>query len=553
MKFVRIYFFIIFSLFFISSELHSDNSIDAIKGVWSSIKSFPMFHHSFWKGIGRGFGAPPTGYVYSFMVHNDSDQQVWVATQDLASVMGGVFPVASGWDCTAIPAYTAHGQDFKEYYFELFIKTSSKSYSNHMPYMQHSDVLYQTEKINLIPKDKNSQHRNHFRVYMGKNFSNGSYKHTLKAEYVGYENITANPTDKNALTISSTLQSLTIKNSTNQDYYIGFTTQAVSDVSSSAMCQMIGLLEKNSFGLLSAAGTITTLRPGAIGIFSNLQSAPILTIEIPETGFDNYSYTLEIYKDPGQQNISCQWQGITPGHYDMPVNRVRDITPIVGCLWYQSVTQAKGQSLADLPGTVWIVSIEKNSNTGKILGMVQPGQVVQFNIERPKLSDKKELYFLYVNGTNVTSAQIFVQNFLSGKIGADTRKSYHQQLSSVMQDSALQLNPAAISTTTQATSTQSTISNTLINQITSASFQIDRGQIVDPASGMTGFLLGYDLFLPLGIGAGPFYYVLSPSYTANQQVPLPTSSVENQFTTAPKGMPKTLTPNTYAPTTYSIS
>lgn len=553
MKLVRVYLVIIFSFFSISCQLRADSSIDAIKGIWSSVKSFPLFTTSFWKGIGQGFGAPPTGYVYSFMVHNDTDQPVWVATQDLASVMGGVFPVASGWDCTQILPFKKYGQDYKEYYFELFIKTDSKSYSNHMPYLQHDDVLYQTEKINLIPQDKNSKHRNHFRVYMGKDLVNGSYKHSLKAEFVGYENIVPNPKDKNAITFSSNLSSLSIKNSTTNNYYIGFTTEAAANLNSIAMCQMVGLVENDSFGLLSAVGSIKSLRPGTIGIFSDIKSAPVLTVSIPEQGFDNYSYTLEIYQDQGQNNISCQWQGITPGNYDMPVNRIKDITPIIGCLWYQSVAQAPGQSLVDLPGSVWVVSTDKNSKVGKILGVAQPGQVLLFTINRPSVIDTKELYFLYVNETNAIKAENFVNRFLSGAIGADVINVYKQNLNLVMKNTALQLNPASISSKTVKTTTGKTVSDNLINQIVAGSFDLSRGQIVDSVSGINGFLLGYDIFMPVGIGAGPFYYVLSPSYQANQASALPTSAVQNLFTTAPKNIPNKFAVNTYAPTTYAIS
>ncbi len=551
MKVNRIFFLIIFYFFFHSNQLYSDNSIDALKGIWSSIKSFPLFSGSFWSGIGHGFGAPPTGYVYSFMVHNDTSVPVWVATQDLASVMGGVFPEASGWDCTQIPAYSAHGQDYKNYYFELFIKTSAKDYSNHMPYLQHDDVLYQIEKIDLIPTDKHSEHRNHFRVYMGKDLVNGSYDYSLKAEYVGYENIVANPKDKNALSINGNLSNLTIKNSTQNDYYIGFTTAQVGNISSLSTCQMVGFLQKDSFGLLSAVGSIKTLRPGTIGIFKDATSESILNMTIPDTGFDNYSYTLEIYQDPKDLNIVCAWQGIMPGHYDMPVNRIKDITPIIGCFWYQSASKQKG--LFDLPGTVWIVSIEKISQQKKILGMAQPGQVLLFNIERPNISDIKELYFLYVSESDVTKAQTFVQNFLSEKIGVDTITAYHQNLDTIMQNSALQLNPKIAGQETQNNAPQTSMSHNLINQISSGVSDMQRGQITDPSSGTVGFLLGFDLFFPLGVGASPFYYVLEPSNALNGKKILPTNSVINVMQQAPQKMPTTYVPNTYAPITYAIS
>lgn len=552
MKILRSSFVVFLYICSMSYEVYSDNTIQDLKGVWTSIKSFPLFSSSFWKGIGRGFGAPPTGYVYSYMVHNDTNIPVWVATQNLVSVMGGVFPEAAGWDCAKIAPYTSHGQDDKEYYFELFIKTTGNSYSNHMPYMQHDDVLYQKEKINLVPTDKNSKHRNHFRVYMGKVFEHGAYQHKLKSEYVGYENI-VNSKDKSALVLNSSMQTLTIKNSTQQDYYVGFTTQLTSHIASSSICQMLGLVEKDSFGLLSAVGNITTFRPGTIGIFKDVTSAAIATIAIPQNGFSNFSYTLEIYQDQGQSEISCQWQGITPGHYDLPVTRIKDITPMIGCLWYQSVQQNKGKNLIDLPGTVWVISFEDNLNQGKILGIVQPGQVVQWMMDRPKINHTQQIYFLYLDEVNKTKTQRFLQNFLSRKIGQDVIDAYHDKVALVMKNTQLQLHPKMDSENIQNSSTSAVIPSSLINQITSGALAIKRGQIVDSTTGATGFLLGYDLFKSVGIGAGPFYYVLTPSYTANTSQPLPTSAVNNLFTNAPKNMPQTFVANSYAPTTYAMS
>lgn len=543
-------FVLIFCFFSISQQIYTDSTLDSLKGVWSSIKSFPLFSASFWKGIGRGFGAPPTGYVYSFMVHNETDKPVWVATQDLASVMGGVFPEASGWNCTKIDPYKAYGQDNKEYYFELFIKTTSKSYSNHMPYLQHSDVLYQLEKINLIPTDKNSKHRNHFRIYMGKDFDKGSYAYNLKAELVGYENMVQGSKDKNAITISSNLSALSIKNSTQNDYYIGFTSEQVSTISSLDMCEMTGFLEKDSFGLLSAVGSIKSLRPGSIGIFSNPKSAAILTMPIPEYGFDNFSYTLEIYQDKLTNTLACQWQGITPGHYDMPTNRVKDITPVIGCFWYQSAAQIQSKNMVDLPGKIWIVSLEEQSKKGKILAVTQPGQVVQFLIERPNISDKNQIYFIYLDEKDIKKSEAFLQRFLSGTIGQDALKLYHQNLEEIMQNKAVQLIPV---TSGKDKSAQQIIPKSLIDQLAATSFQMDRGQIKDTLLNVTGFLLGYDLFLSLGIGSQPFYYVLSPSYLVTSQNYLPTSSVNNLLTKSPKGLPSTTINSSYAPTKYSIA
>ncbi|MCX5923206.1 MAG: hypothetical protein NTU89_01430, partial [Candidatus Dependentiae bacterium] len=69
-----------------------------------------------------------------------------------------------------------------------------------------------------------------------------------------------------------------------------------------------------------------------------------------------------------------------------------------------------------------------------------------------------------------------------------------------------------------------------------------KGRIEDPSSGITGYLLGADMFLPIGVGAGDMYYKLSPSWTNSANLPLPTSAVQNLYastlsSSAPKGMP----------------
>ncbi len=51
----------------ISPMLCADG-LDAIKGIWSSVESFPLFTSSFWSGIGKSFGGSPTGYVIITML-----------------------------------------------------------------------------------------------------------------------------------------------------------------------------------------------------------------------------------------------------------------------------------------------------------------------------------------------------------------------------------------------------------------------------------------------------------------------------------------------------
>lgn len=510
--------------------------VDSLSGAWSDVKNFPLFQASFWKNLGRGFGIPPSGYVYSFTVYNDSNRPVWIGTQNIISLMGGCFPEAGGWNIYPTASGIAPGSHYtdknKEYYFEMFIKSTPDSYSNHMPYLQHSDVLYQQDCIQL--EKKHSQHLNCFRVYTGRDFENGAYVHRQKAEYLGYINMSGQK-DPNQLVKTETLSGLTVKNSTQQDYYIGFAPQSglTTSTMTQSLCSIFGLIAQDSFAILSTFSTLTSLRPGTLGVFDATTKACLQTVDMGVTGFKDMPYTVELYQDAGSPTLEVGWQGIVSGHFDMPTYRVRDITPILGCLWYQSAQQA-GSGI-DLPGTVWIVAL---GSQAEILGMATPGQAVQFMIMRPELGLKKQIYFLYVNEANSTKAQAFIQRFISGAIGSPLTAQYKKQATELMSQAALQLQPKKSGD--QATSTAVQVSQALMSQAVQGSLQMNKGQIVDSVTGVTGYLLGSDLFLPLGIGPTPMYYSVAPSIQTPEL--LPTSAVINLFaqesvTSAPKGMP----------------
>ncbi len=594
-------------IFFIGiySNVFSESSVDQVKGIgtsiWSSIKSIPDEFVSFWKDIKR-MGTAPGDYIYQYLIFNDTDQPVWVGIQAMRSMMGAVFPQAKSWNTTKIEAYSkfptaatialqdvvvtstenvfgsgkksgkqkkTYNQSFgivtdcakEHYYFEMFIKKTDKDYSNHMPYQQHHDVISQIDKLDLSPDDKNSNYCDIYRVYMGKDLSGGKYVHSLKAEMVGSISTTATTPYKKAITMDSKVNSINIKNSTMQDYYVGFypqasstsTTSQTSTSISAAQCVFLGLVEKKSFGLLSATGSIKSFQPGLIAIYSSKTSkSPIVTLTVPQYSFNSLPYTLEIYQDEGQSEISCHWQGIMPGHYDMPTGRIKDITPIIGAFWYQSVAQANkassksGQSFGyDLPGYIWIVSYEENSKTSKVLGQVSPGQYVQFQIERAVIGDKKKIYFLYSTIADSSKVNLFIQNLGSGKIGSSLMNAYESKLDSFMSNPS---GPKAISKDKKDKMSGSAIT-TIINEIALNTMQMNRGQIIDKDSGVTAFVLGTDVFMPVGIGSGALYYVLTPSLLNT----VPTNSVQNYMGSAPQGLPTTLVTNTYAPTTYSIA
>lgn len=587
---------IIFLINFFSVS-YADQDVDQVKGIgtsfWSMLKTVPQGFISFWKNI-KLLGSAPDGYYYQYLIFNDTTTPAWVGTQQMRSIMGGVFPQSHSWNCQEVtgnsmfPATTqititstkaSKGSSSQktgiitncakqDFYFEMFIKTTDKAYSNHMPYLEHDDTLVQVDKLDLSPEDKNSNYCNVYRVYMGKKLNGGEYVHSLRSEVVGPVS-TSSTLYKNAIGMDTNVESINIKNSTDKDYYVGFFPGSSSTFLSSKAL-FLGLVEKNSFGLLRTVGSVTSFAPGTIAIYeSNLNASPIMTIAVPKYSFNSLPYTLEIYKDPGQTQVVCNWQGIMPGHYDMPTGKIKDITPIIGVFWYESAAQATKASKSnqssgyDLPGSVWIVSYEKNSKKNKILGAAKPGDLIYFQIERPAIGDKKDIYFLYIDSTDVNKVNNFIQNFISGTTSESIMNVYEKKLDSVMDASATSLSmiKAKSSSLKNQSAKNGSEMNTMINQMALNSIQMNRGQITDSQSGLTGYMLGKDIFMPVGMGADPQYYVLTPSISAfeakdiasNPKLLKPTSSVQNYMTSAPQGLPTSPATNTYAPITYSVA
>ncbi|HSW76188.1 MAG TPA: hypothetical protein VLG50_04050 [Candidatus Saccharimonadales bacterium] len=242
---------LIFILCFIPLMLRPESFLDKLKGIGTSIENFPPFTGKFWKGLGTAFGASPTGYVYSFAVYNDSPLPVYIGIQRLVSIMGATFPKADGWTLIPVKLFENYSTPAPvDYYFELFIKSSPIEYTNHMPYQMHSDVLYLQDCIQL--QTKNSTTINYFRAYVGKDLQNGAYVHKLKAEYVGgYTPQAAGSKSNPGVTVGLAISSLTFRNSTAQDYYIGYVKQAKATNMTPATCQFFGLVAKDSFAIYS--------------------------------------------------------------------------------------------------------------------------------------------------------------------------------------------------------------------------------------------------------------------------------------------------------------
>ena len=236
-------------------------------------------------------------------------------------------------------------------------------------------------------------------------------------------------------------------------------------------------------------------------------------------------------------------QGVTPGNYDLPISRVRDITPIQCVFWYQAAAGQKG--LMDLPGAVWTVVYDPSQQT--MISCV-PGKAVSFYITRPEVDKKLWIYFVYVDSAdNVKSAQ-FIKNFLNGTIGKDVIAKFEHESEKQMaraEQSATEFKQVA----KNAKQTAAGPSEKMLAEAVEGALQLNQGQISDASTGITGYLIGCDVFLSMGVGSTTMYYILAPSWSTPSKKP--TSSVQNLYAStlsgqAPDGMPEPVAQSTNA-------
>lgn len=534
--------------------------VNTMKGIGGDFKSFgeKIGSASFWEAIGRGFGAAPTGYVYSYTVINDTAFPIFVDTQTIASFMGASFPTANGYNRDTLQPYEqSYVISNKQYYFEMSIHhQGANEPTNQLPYV-NTDALYIQDCIQL--DKEHSTKMNYFHVYLGKEIQKGRYLHTPKAEFIGYAN-PSDPKDKgasvkivNALTGSP---ALIIYNSTSDDFVIGYSSQAQAASLSKKDCDVfLGDILHDSFVTYAAPNGQKQVALGTLGFFATGSDTASAVLAMPPTVFDGKTYTIEIYQDAEQSPRMCI-QALSSAH-DVPSYRVCDLTPVPCVFWYQSVAQlnkSNAKNMSDLPGQVWVVSV---GDKDVIEGLVPLGQALQFNIIRPVADQKRWVYFLYVDvAQGDPKGKQFVDNFVAGTIGADLIAKYDKQgvdlFNQTQKDLSNVLTFKASSNNNTTKANTVTVPESLLVAALQGSLKVDGGQIQDTTLQVTGYLLGGDLFLPQGVGASQtMYYQLSPSQQTSGNIP--TASVTNGYTMgitkAPKGMP---TPGVYVNTKSAV-
>ena len=528
----------------IFQQVHADSTgaVAFGTGIYGGFKTAYNFitDGSFWQSMGRSFGASPEGYVYSFEVWNDSNEEIHVGLEGVASFMGSYFPNDKGiYDKKILPPLidSAGSQPIakynqERYYFNLYISTYIDPRNN--------SLYYQT--LTNLPVEKNDTKNFYYHAYTQRGISKGQYVHKPKVEMLGYGNSNQHAKAKNKgnVTISDQLSTLNFYNSSASDAKVSLTIDKKTyDIT----------LEKYSFNTLkvptspgSAKDDGTpgdpvpdySLRPNTL-TFSRYSSSsndyvPLKTLKIPDEGFDGYPYTIEVFQDQGK-NMDIGVQGLAPGHCDQAVfSKIRDISPCPCSFWYQSVDQLTTDKAGfiDLPGQVWVVYQGIDS---AIKSKVVAGEVASWDLLRP-LSSSGDifLYFIYAATKDDSKAEAFVDKVVNGTLGADLIGLFTAAINQPVQgDFSPQNITGAVTSTGKVVaddSTTKTGDDTAQSKITVdqeiqgliGAFETVSGQIVDADTGVGGYLLGIDVFTSKGLGSGNYYYTLAPSLSSTSSL-----------------------------------
>jgi len=452
---------------------------------------------AFWKNMGRTFGAPPTGYIYSFHVISDANVEIYIGLEGIASFMGAFFPSSKGiYNKQSLPSLsdatiglsTKALYDKSNYYFNLFMSADSNV---------KKDAIY-SQSLTQLPPKPNDPNIYFYHAYTGKHYSKGKVVRSPKVEMLGFQNPSGTGDAKGSITIGVQLSALMLYNCSTKDVQVtlnyGPTPYTIT-------------LEKNSYNTLNVpvkddedSTPVFSLRPNTLefSIYDEVSKkhTPLKKLLLTKDGFNDYTYTIELFDD--EEGVNFCIQGLSPGSYDQMVTpRVRDITPCPCAFWYQSVSQLKDESgYMDLPGQVWVAY---NGHDSKFIAKVEVGTVGSWNLIRPLLGQKDEyVYFVYVATLDDKKAKKFVEQIVDKKLGHQQVTEYDAMVKSKSDESDTDL-------------TKKTLSNSEEKTTLTGNLMISGGVIEDKVQDVCGYIVGVDIFTPKGLGVGNFYYTLAPS------------------------------------------
>lgn len=450
---------------------------------------------NFLKGMGQSVGIVTADYHYSYVIWNDSNVIVLAGQQRVVPAMGA--NISEDYDNAALVApFSTSGKTFfnQQLYFNvvLYGDPANNTFAKLTPATDLNKFLtlasgqfgnLQILFRQIYPWASNDNNTYYYRVYFAKG--------QLKAEYLG---VKADTTDFLGVFF----------NNSKQDGQLVFAKDGK---------QYTVTLEVLSFNSLqSTANNPTSIRPGPGETRSFVFTAggkPAGSIPVQPVGIGNVSYndvtkqydpagpmlyTYQLYDDTSGPAVSMQ--GLSIGNFPQPVSgKVRDINPVKCHVWRQSAAQAQqiaAQSKQapdpnsipfDTAESFWMVY---KTADYQLMQKVDAGKVVDFTIIRPQIKEKEAwLYGVTLQTNDDAQAKKFLDRLASGKIGQGAVYSDVGLVSGQFDLSKLQAN--------------------------------SNGKIIDvnlkdaTSSGVTGFVLFADRFLPIGVdSSADFYYYVQP-------------------------------------------
>ncbi len=472
---------------------------------------------AFGEGFIDSFGKDPSGYSYSFGVFNNSSIPITADPRALKSYMGIMTTKGSRGNgpITLAPyTHTIPGAFVDlDLYISVHLSGNGFYFSKDM-----SDCMEKHDKT----------------VYWYNVYENPAGVH---GEYLG-----------SGKTISTTF--------TGSFYNSLPTSQTVTFPFAGQ--QFTTVLEPSSSAILQDDSTITNCIRPPLGTTAFFDCGPAGKMPIAPDGlatgnFSNNAWTnvnpmqyhYELYAD--HTATPKVWSaGLSVGHFVQATNgRVRDITPVRCLIWNKSAAQMNNTNFGivylDQPQTtVWVVYSTKgwSNSTQKIqdtvMAKIPAGTALQMYILRPLIDGSVKLFATDVAQTDPVAPDASLTTLLNQTtLGVSVKPIdiFASMATATPTTSKAILYIVSLATTDDAkakvflqnliagkialpdlsAAQPTTLTDAVKGSLLAGAQPTNVGQMKDPISGVTGYLLTSDMFLPYGNGGGPFYYSINPA------------------------------------------
>jgi hypothetical protein len=512
---------LVFSFVLVTSFYsYADNVGTALSNLGSS---FSGAGSSLVQGLGESVGIVSSDYKYSCRFFNDTPAAITAAIQRVTPVLGAKFSGEVTKNADIFP-FQNSGDKFYglQLYFTIWmLRGEAQNYQKY-----GSDVIKQGAiigstvpglgsaigaLIGSVTIEKGLQKGGFFlkQIWSGIKNDNNIYfyraytdKGEVKGEYLG---VCSTSKEFVGIFYNSTAQKdISVKYIVDKDTYQATLEPGTFNLLSNANPSAIRPPtsdEKRAFIFYKGTDVLSGIPVTSEGI-ATLQIDPKSDPQNPKYVVGApYAYTYEVYQ--GDKGPAVGLQGLAIGNHvqtialgadgkaDPTKSVVRDISPVVCHIWVQSAQQFNQQvqkkdpkavpAAYDAPEQLWVAYKIHDMTLYKKLDL---GKQTDVTFLRPQFSEAQALLYIVAVQTNDDAkAQQFLERLTSGKLVQGSLEVPTKFDTATLLATTLQPNEQGIIDDTQGPG----------------------------ASGVRGWILLTDTFLPRGVGTGPFYYTTLPA------------------------------------------